>query len=88
MRSQEAVVTNTLGLHARPVAKLVALANQFQCDIFLSFRSRRANAKSIVGAMILGAPKGAKVLVECSGPDEEEALARVTELIESGFGEK
>ena len=48
---------------------------------------RRVNAKSIMGVMMLAAGKGAKVTLETSGPDEEEAMGALCALVADCFGE-
>ncbi len=87
MPQREVDIVNKLGLHARASAKLTQLAGDFQCEVWLSRSGRRVNAKSIMGVMMLAAAKGAKVTIETSGPDEEEAMAAVARLIADKFGE-
>ena len=87
MQQREVEVVNKLGLHARASAKLTQLAGTYQCEVWLSRNGRRVNAKSIMGVMMLAAPKGSKLDVETSGPDEEEAMAGIVELIQQKFGE-
>ncbi len=87
MLRAEAVVANRLGLHARPSARLTAAASKFKCEVWLSKGSRRINAKSIMGVMMLAAAKGSTLLIETDGPDEAEALEAMKALIGSGFGE-
>lgn len=88
MPSAEVTVVNKLGLHARPSAKLTATASRFRSEVWLSRNSRRVNAKSIMGVMMLAAARGSTLKVEAEGPDAEQALAAVVELIASGFGEE
>jgi phosphocarrier protein len=80
-------ISNKLGLHARASAKLTKLAGSFNCDIHLSRNSRRVNAKSIMGVMMLAAGLGSEVEIEAEGADEQAAMAAVRALIESKFGE-
>ncbi|HZW24652.1 MAG TPA: HPr family phosphocarrier protein [Gallionella sp.] len=87
MQQQEAQIINKLGLHARASAKLTQLASGFKCEVMLSRNSRRVNAKSIMGVMMLAAAKGATIGIETDGPDEEEAMARILALINDYFGE-
>jgi phosphocarrier protein len=87
MQQREVEIVNKLGLHARASAKLTQLAGSFQCEVWLTRNNRRVNAKSIMGVMMLAAPKGSKVAVETSGAGEEEAMAAITELIAQKFGE-
>jgi len=87
MKKAQAEIVNKLGLHARASAKLTQTATAFQSEVWLERNSRRVNAKSIMGVMMLAAAKGATVTVETSGADEEAALAAVLALIADKFGE-
>ena len=88
MARAEVLVVNRLGLHARPSAKLTATAGRFRAEVWLSRNTRRVNAKSIMGVMMLAAARGSTLVVEADGPDADEAVAAVVELIASGFGEE
>ncbi len=87
MLQQDALIINKLGLHARASAKLTQLASQFPCEIWLSRNSRRINAKSIMGVMMLAAAKGATVTIETNGNQEQEAMVAIVALINDYFGE-
>ena len=87
MARAETEIINKLGLHARASAKLTQLAGKFDCDIWMEKGSRRINAKSIMGVMMLAAGKGAKVVIETTGDDEDEALEGILKLIADKFGE-
>jgi len=87
MQQQEVDIINKLGLHARASAKLTQLAGAFKSEVWLSRNGRRVNAKSIMGVMMLAAAKGASVLIETNGPDEDEALKALVKLIAERFGE-
>ena len=87
MQQLEVEIVNKLGLHARASAKLTQLAGQHQCEVWLSRNGRRVNAKSIMGVMMLAAPKGSRIMIETSGPDEEEAMNGIVRLIAEKFGE-
>jgi phosphocarrier protein HPr len=80
-------ISNKLGLHARASAKLTKLAGSFSSEIHLSRNSRRVNAKSIMGVMMLAAGLGSEVEIEAEGADEQAAMAAVRALIEGKFGE-
>jgi phosphocarrier protein HPr len=83
----EVVIVNRLGLHARPSAALTQTATRFKSDVWLAKGSRRVNGKSIMGVMMLAAARGATLVVEADGPDEDAALAALEALVASGFGE-
>jgi len=87
LRRIELTIVNKLGLHARPSAALTQTATRFKSDVWLSKGSRRVNGKSIMGVMMLAAARGATLVVEADGPDEDAALAALAGLIGSGFGE-
>jgi len=87
MIKRTAIVTNRLGLHARPAALLVTTATKFESQFFISKDSIRVNGKSIMGVMMLAAEMGTELILEVDGPDEIEAMAEILKIIESGFGE-
>ena len=87
MARAETEISNKLGLHARASAKLTQLAAKFESDVWISKGTRRVNAKSIMGVMMLAAGKGSTVAVETSGSDEDEALGAILHLIDDKFGE-
>jgi phosphocarrier protein HPr len=87
MLQLEVEIINKLGLHARASAKLTQTAGRFRSDIWLSRNGRRVNAKSIMGVMMLAAAKGSTVVVETDGPDEEQALRALQNLVANRFGE-
>jgi len=85
MQKTQVKVTNVLGIHARPSAKIAQLAAKFSCNVWLAVRGRRADARSIVGVMSLAAAVGSTITIETSGPDEEEAIDALTDLIGREF---
>ena len=80
-------ISNKLGLHARASAKLTKLAGSFPCEVFMARGERRVNAKSIMGVMMLAAGFGTEVMLETSGPREQEAMDALLALIADKFGE-
>jgi phosphocarrier protein len=84
---RETTVVNPLGLHARPAAQLVKLASSFASEIELVKDGMPVNGKSIMGVMMLAAESGSAITVRAQGNDESEAVAALSELIASGFGE-
>jgi phosphocarrier protein len=83
----EVEIVNKLGLHARASARLTQLAGTFPCEVWMEKGSRRINAKSIMGVMMLAAGKGARVIVDTEGEMAEEAVAALSQLIADKFGE-
>ena len=87
MLKQDALIINKLGLHARASAKLTQLASQYPCEVWLSRNTRRINAKSIMGVMMLAAAKGSTINIETNGEQEQEAMNALLALINDYFGE-
>ncbi len=81
-------IVNTLGLHARPAMAFAKLAGQFQSEITVEKDGAEVNGKSILGLMMLVAPKGTELVIRAEGPDEEEAVESLARLVEEGFGEE
>ncbi len=89
MPSQEMIIINRLGLHARAAAKLVKLCSGFNADIELEKKAKgqRVNGKSIMGVMLLSASQGTEMLFHAEGEDAEEALKAIQSLLENYFDE-
>ena len=86
--SEELIIQNALGLHARPAASLVQTVLQYRCDVQIGSGNHRVNAKSIMGLLTLAAAHGSRLVVTCRGEDAQAAMDAVRTLIESGFGEE
>ena len=80
-------ISNKLGLHARASAKFTKLAGSYRSDVFMSRGTRRVNAKSIMGVMMLAAGMGTEVEIEVNGEDEQAATDALVALINDKFGE-
>ena len=87
MKQLEITINNETGLHARPAKTLVNLVKQFKSDIVIRHGEKKANAKSLISVLTLGASKGSQLKIEVNGDDEETALAQIEAAILSGFGE-
>lgn len=87
MKSATAIVTNPLGLHARPAAMLAARAATYAASIRIENGAKKADAKSIMALMLLAAPQGSLLAIEIEGFDEDEAMAEITAMFEDAFGE-
>lgn len=85
MPACELTIPNDEGLHARPAAKFVKLASRFSCEIWVEKDDEEINGKSIMGLMMLAAAQGAVIKVSAEGNDAEEAISKITELVNSGF---
>jgi phosphocarrier protein HPr len=82
------VITNQVGLHARPARLLVQTAAQFRAQIQLQKGDQTANGKSIVGVLKLGAALGDTITMRADGEDAEEALQVLSNLVEQKFHEQ
>lgn len=80
-------VPNRLGLHARAAAKLVNVANGFQAQIEVSKGEQVADAKSIMGVLLLCGGQGQQITFRVTGPDARAALSALCALVSGGFGE-
>ncbi len=76
-------INRNAGLYARPVNQLVQNASRFNADIFLTYKGRKVNVKSVLGVLSLAIPKKAEIILEVSGDDEKEALREVINTLES-----
>ena len=85
--TKDFLVSNKLGIHARPAAMFVKTANRFSCDIFVEKDGEKVNGKSIMGLMMLAAGPGNKIIVYCDGDDATQALAEIEALIKRKFDE-
>ena len=81
MISREVVINNTLGLHARPAMFFIQKANSYPCSVWIEKDDRRVNAKSLLGVLSMGITKGTRISIIAEGPDEEEAVKALTEML-------
>src|SRR5881409_2487631 len=86
--TKELVVTNKLGIHARPAAMFVKTANRFGCDVFVEKDGEKVNGKSIMGLMMLAAGPGSKLSVQADGEDAARALNELDALLKRKFDEE
>ena len=87
MYLKDVTVKNQVGLHARPATFFIQKANEFKSSIWIERDERRVNAKSLLGVLSLGIVKGTAVNIVADGVDENEAIATLSELIDSDFSE-
>jgi phosphocarrier protein len=80
-------IVNTYGLHARPAAEFVTLANTFQSEITIAKDHLEVNGKSIMGVMMLAAEKGSTITISARGEDAERAVDQLARLVQRGFDE-
>jgi phosphocarrier protein HPr len=81
-------IVNALGLHARAATKLVQLAGTFRCSVDLEKDGQRANAKSVMGVLLLCGAKGSRLTVHAEGEGAGQAVEAIGHLIAARFGEE
>lgn len=81
------IIKNKLGLHARAATKLVHVAARFPCDVVLVRDGQRANAKSVMGVLLLCGARGTRIEVEAKGDSAADAVKEIGLLIDDYFGE-
>lgn len=87
MKQLEITINNETGLHARPAKTLVNLVKPFKSSITIWHGEKKANAKSLISVLTLGASKGSQLKIEVNGEDEDTALKEIEAAILSGLGE-
>jgi len=89
--SKQIVVSNSLGLHARPAMQFVDLANTFTSKVTVykgGEEPAEADGKSVMQMIILAATEGTPIRIEADGDDAERAVKELAGLFESKFGEE
>jgi len=84
---REAKIVNTLGIHARPAAEFVKVANRFTSSIQVIKDDVQVNGKSILGVMMLAAERGSSIRIRADGDDAAAAVDALVHLVSEGFGE-
>ena len=79
------IVRNDRGLHTRPSTELARCASTFKSQVFLRYHKNAANAKSLLGILMLAAAKGANISIEAEGVDAEEAVRSIIDLAKNNF---
>jgi phosphotransferase system HPr (HPr) family protein len=87
MVSKTVTIQNETGVHARPAAVFVKLANRFPCEIFVEKDEQRINGKSIMGLMMLALTRGSRITVIAEGEKEGEAVEALCKLVENNFAD-
>lgn len=85
--SEDLMVVNKLGIHARPAAAIVQTVLPFQAEVYITHNGNRVNAKSIMGLLTLAAVRGTRMKVTCKGDDADKAMDALRDLFARGFGE-
>lgn len=82
------IVGNDRGLHTRPSTEIVKCATSYKSTIRLHCQKNKANAKSLLGILMLAATKGTKIQIEATGDDAEEAVESLLKLSRNNFNIK
>jgi len=85
MVSVDLKIVNEMGMHARPSASFAKIANKHKSSVFVEKDGELVNGKSILGLMMLGAANGTKLKITAEGPDAQETIDELKELVEGGF---
>lgn len=85
MVSAKAVITDASGLHLKPAAVLSEEALKYKSTVTFTFGDTTANAKSILSVLGACVRCGDEIEIVCNGPDEQEALDHLTEIIGKGL---
>ena len=88
MTEKEVTIKNRAGIHARPAALIVKVANEFNSEIFMEKSGNKINAKSIMGIITLGAAYNSTLSVTAEGEDEVAAIEAIVQLFENRFEEE
>jgi phosphocarrier protein HPr len=78
-------IVNAYGLHVRPATKFVKLAQSFQSEVRVDSQGIQVNGKSLLDMTGLAAECGTELDLEAQGPDADEALAALADLVAAGF---
>jgi len=78
---RELVVQNKTGLHARPAAMFVQVANKYDSEITIIKEDQEVNGKSIMGILMLAAEKGARIIIVADGDDAEKAVEELSGIL-------
>ena len=85
---RQVLVTNQLGLHARPASQIAREAQAFAASISIVAQGQSVDAKSILDVLTLAAGQGSTLEIRANGEDAAKAVERISELFAARFGEK
>jgi phosphocarrier protein HPr len=85
--SRRVQIANKYGLHARPAAEFVKLANRYRSEVWVSKDEIEVSGKSIMGVMMLAAEHGSQIQIRASGDDSSDAVEALVKLVQNRFGE-
>ena len=85
---RELDILNSRGLHARASAKFVKCAESFNAQVTVTRDGQSVPGTSIMGLMMLAAAQGTSIVVSVQGPEAEEAMTALAQLVADRFGEE
>ena len=85
IRSEDLVVANEMGVHARPAAMVVRITNKYEGEVWVEKDGERVNGKSIMGIMMLAAGAGSKLTVHTDSPQADELFEELRNLFAGKF---
>lgn len=80
-------ITAETGIHARPATQLVNKAGQYESEVTLAYNGKSVNLKSIMGVMSLGVGQGSEVTIKAEGPDADQAIQGLDEVMMQGLAD-
>ena len=87
MVSANVKVINAEGMHMRPASRLAKMAAEYESSVKVNYNGKAFDCKSVMFLMTACIKYNSEIELVCDGPDEEKALAELSEFIESGMGE-
>jgi len=85
MKEIKYVLTDPMGIHARPAGQMVKMAGKYKCDIQIGSPAKMANAKRIIAVMALALKQNDEVTMIFSGEDEEAAADVIGKFLKENF---
>jgi len=82
MITDKLIIKNEVGLHARPAAQFVKIAERYKSNVRLCKDSIWVNGKSVLGILTLAAEHGSEIIIEVTGPDEQTAFIELKGVLE------
>ncbi|MBO4395978.1 MAG: HPr family phosphocarrier protein [Eubacterium sp.] len=85
MKEFSYVITDAQGIHARPAGLFVKEAATCECNVTITKDGKEVDAKRILGVMGLGAKQGHEIILKCDGPDEDEAIEKLSKFLQENM---
>ena len=85
MKEFKYVITDKLGIHARPAGLLAKTAASFECNVKIIAGEREVDARRLLSLMKLGAKQNDEIIIRCDGPDEDDAIKKLSAFLEENL---